>query len=142
MDDPNIVNVTTAKTMPAVPTVTHLCSTKDTQISNTGSLVSSNNSQSTPIFPTYPMAWYLLIFITLWLFGAIAGTVIAFCYTKSFASFALFTALAPPAYILNWIVKRVFSEPETITKLRIKTKAQRPTFRLPMPYRMLWREGV
>ncbi len=77
------------------------------------------------------MAWFLLVIISLWLFGAMIATIIVFCYTMNPISFTLFTTLAPPVYILTWIVKRVFPEPEYITKLRIQTNAQRPIRRLP-----------
>lgn len=130
MNEYTIKNVTTADAVSTVPTA-YTLTTKDTQVCNSDSLVSSSNDHKAASLPTSRMAWYLLIIITLWLFGAIAATVIVFCYTKNPVSFTLFTILAPPAYILSWIVKRVFSEPENITKLRIKTNAQRPTFRLP-----------
>jgi len=123
-------NVTTANKVSTVPT-TYTLSTQDTQVSNSGSLVSPGNDHKSSSLPTSSMAWYLLIIITLWLFSAIAATIIVYCYTRNPISFALFTALAPPAYILSWIVKRVFSEPESITRLRIEANAQRPTFRLP-----------
>jgi hypothetical protein len=130
MNEYSIQHVTTADIDTTVPT-TYTLSTEDPQVSNSGSLVSNDNDHQTASFHTSPMEWYLLIIITVWLFSAIAGTIVVICYTKSIVSVALFTTIAPPVYILYWIVKQVFSEPETITKLRIKTKAQRPTFRLP-----------
>lgn len=77
------------------------------------------------------MRWFLLIVISLWLFCAIAGTIMVFLRTMSPASLALFTTLAPPTYILYWIVKRTFPEPESITKLRIEKDTERLTFKLP-----------
>ena len=128
MDDPHVSIVTTADPLSTVQTHTTL-STPNSQTSNSSSLSNARSSKGS--VPISSMAWFLLIIITLWLFGAMAISILSFCYTKNPISFALFTTLAPPAYILYWIVKRVFPEPESIIKLRIKKNAQRPISKTP-----------
>lgn len=105
--------------------------TKEKSEKSNNDLVKKREDHTGTFSASILMIWYLLVIITLWLFSAIAATTITYLYTKNPISFALFTTVAPPAYILFWIVKRIFPEPEVITRLRIETNAQRPTFRFP-----------
>jgi hypothetical protein len=91
----------------------------------------------TPRDPTErKMQWFLLIAILIWLLVAMIATVIAICLTRSYLSLSLFSALAPPAYLLYWIVKRLFPIDERSFKLRekeiemkIQMDVQRPSIK-------------
>ncbi len=74
------------------------------------------------------MRWFLLAVILIWLLAAIVVTAIVICVTKSFLSLSLFSTLLPPAFILYWIVKRLFPMDEKtyeLKKLRIQTKRRK-----------------
>jgi hypothetical protein len=64
-------------------------STQDTQVSRSNDHIGAS-------VPTSRMAWYLLIFVSLWLFNAMAATTIIFCYTSNSISLSFFTTAAPP----------------------------------------------
>lgn len=58
------------------------------------------------------MRWFLLIIILFWLLVAMTTTIVVVCLTKSIVSLSLFSTLAPPAYLLYWITKRLFPRDE------------------------------
>src|SRR6266568_3520410 len=66
------------------------------------------------------MQWFLLIAILIWLLAAMITTIIVIYLTKSLLSLSLFSILAPPAYLLYWIVKRLFPIDEKSFKLKEK----------------------
>jgi hypothetical protein len=69
------------------------------------------------------MRWFFLSLVTLWIIAATISPLVAFCLTKNPFCLTGFTAIAPPAIILNRIAKYLFPKDERdyrIEEIRIK----------------------
>ena len=93
-------------------------STQDTQASRSNDHIGAS-------VPTSRMAWYLLIFVSLWLFNAMAATTIIFCYTSNPISLSFFTTAAPPVLILLRITKTLFPPGRNETKIALAKQSKK-----------------
>ncbi len=68
----------------------------------------------------WPMRWFFLIFVMIWLLAAMIVPVVVFVLTKNLLAFTLFTTLAPPIVILYRITRYLFPWSENDYKLAEK----------------------
>jgi len=74
------------------------------------------------------MRWCLLIAILVWLLFAMTATVVVVLTTRSLLSLSIYSSLAPPTYLIYWIVKRLFPIDERsylLGRAKIERKAQK-----------------
>jgi hypothetical protein len=74
------------------------------------------------------MRWCLLIAILIWLLFAMVATVVVIFITRSLLSLSFYSSLAPPTYLIYWIVKHLFPMDERrylLAKAKIEMKAQK-----------------
>lgn len=63
--------------------------------------------------------WFFLWVIAFWLALSLVAPIVAFCLTRSPYCFAGYLDLAPPAYLLTLLARRLFPPGDNETKIAV-----------------------
>lgn len=69
--------------------------------------------------------WFFLWLIALWLGLSLVAPLVAFCITHSLYCFAGYLDLAPPAYLLTLLAKRLFPPGDNETQIAVAKHQRR-----------------